>query len=238
MAFQFKQFSIEQKVNAHKVGTDSMLLGAWVKGNFSNILDIGTGTGILALMQAQKNPLAKVIGIESNALSCAEAKGNFANSPFDKRMSAVCTKLQDFNIAQPFDLIIANPPYFVDAYLGKETAKNQARHTINLSIEALYKHAERLLHATGQLSVVIPSSVKEMHFKVAAQYGLFPADILVILSEDKTTIRHLITFNRAASKPIENTMIAKYNNGMYSKAYVTLTVDYHDRELTWFEDKK
>ena len=235
MGFQFKQFNIEQKVNAHKVGTDSMLLGAWVKGDFSNILDIGTGTGILALMQAQQHLKAAITGIEPNELSCKEARLNFSNSPFANRMQAVCSKLQDFPPQQQFDLIIANPPYFVDAYLGNETAKNHARHTINLAVEDLYLHADRLLAKQGQLSLVIPSAVKDLHFAQAAVYGLFPREILVINNEENTPIRHLISYAKSPTQTIENKMIAKYNNGMYSKAYVDLTVDFHDRELPYFE---
>jgi len=105
MTFNFKQFEIEQKVNAHKIGTDSMVLGAWIKGNFSKILDIGTGTGILALMQAQKFNKANIIGIEPNVKSCQEAEANFKNSVFANRLTAINSSLQDFRTNQFFDLI-------------------------------------------------------------------------------------------------------------------------------------
>lgn len=231
MPFAFKQFNIEQSVNAHKVGTDSMVLGAWVRGKFNSILDIGTGTGILALMQAQLHPKATVIGIEPNSDSCSEAKFNFQNSPFNTRLTAESSKIQDYQPNQSFDLIISNPPYFVNSSLSEKKDKNSARHTVNLSIPELYKHVERLLDTNGQFSTIFPSNLLAQHIASAKDNQLFPHSICIIETEDQLPIRHLITFKKNSVIPIEKTMIVKYASGLYSKAYVDLTIDFHNKNL-------
>lgn len=231
MSFQFKQFSIDQTVNAHKVGTDSMVLGAWIKGDFKHILDIGTGTGILALMQAQNHPDANIIGIEPNEKSCQEAESNFKNSPFNNRLNTENSSLQKFNSDSLFDLIICNPPYFVDSSLSDDQSKNSARHTIDLSILELYKYAYSLLADKGQLSLVIPTDISETHVSFAKANKLFPSDILIIENEDGKAIRHVITFKKQEGILIEQSMIVKYASGLYSKAYVELTSEFHNRML-------
>ena len=232
MAFVFKQFRVEQRVNAHKVGTDSMVLGAWIKdGDFQNILDIGTGTGVLALMQAQNHPHANIIGIELNDNSCKEARSNFQNSTFSSRLTSVCSSVQDYSTSQKFDLIICNPPYFVDSTLGDNQTSNSARHTINLSISDLYKHVNRLLSTKGQFSLVFPSDILDQHMEEASKNGLFPENILIIENEQEKAIRHLISFKKIKGKFSEQKMIVKYSSGLYSYAYVELTKAFHQKVL-------
>ena len=137
--FRFKQFTIRQNVNPQKVGTDSMLLGAWSKGNFNHILDIGTGTGILALMMAQQNPDARIVALEPDPASLAEAIENFNDSVFKHRITGVESSLQQFESAEKFDLIISNPPYFENSTLSANEHKNRARHTDQLPLTDLFK---------------------------------------------------------------------------------------------------
>ncbi|MFK8038118.1 MAG: tRNA1(Val) (adenine(37)-N6)-methyltransferase [Crocinitomicaceae bacterium] len=231
MSFKFKQFEVEQKVNAHKVGTDSMILGAWVNSNFMNALDIGTGTGILALMLAQKNPQAIITGIEPNPESCIEAALNFKNSSFSNRLSAINSSLQDFNSNQLFDCIICNPPYFVDSTLSDDSTKNSARHTIDLGVKDLYKNVANQLSDSGQFSIVFPSNLLESHLQSASDNGLFPYQILIIENDQKEAIRHLVSFKKEITSILEERMIVKYSNGLYSKSYVELTKDFHNRAL-------
>lgn len=233
MSFQFKQFSITQIANAHKVGTDSMVLGAWVKNDFKTILDIGTGTGILALMQAQNHPHATVVGIEPRLESYTEAKENFINSPFSDRLSAIHSRLQEYEPKTTFDLIICNPPYFIDATLGTGHAQNIARHAIDLSIHELYNNAARLLAPQGQLSLVFPADLVEQHIRAASSVGLHPKNILVIETEEGKAIRQIISYAFTKTVITKRQIIVKYSSGMYSKAYVELTANFHNRNLPY-----
>ncbi|MGI9526697.1 MAG: tRNA1(Val) (adenine(37)-N6)-methyltransferase, partial [Weeksellaceae bacterium] len=110
--FKFKQFNVEQKLSAAKVGTDGVLLGAWVNldPTPSKILDIGTGTGLIALMLAQRSPLSYITALDIDKDAIVEASLNFENSPWPDRLNAVHTSLQAYNTEEKFDLIISNPP--------------------------------------------------------------------------------------------------------------------------------
>ena len=165
--FQFKQFQITQLVNSQKVGTDSMLLGAWSNGNYNHILDIGTGTGILALMLAQQNPKAKISAIEPDTDSLDGALKNFSNSKFKYQLEGINFFLQDFTSTQKFDLIISNPPYFEKSTLSNNDDKNRARHTDNLPLPILYKKALELISENGNLNLIFPFDLEKNHFDEA-----------------------------------------------------------------------
>lgn len=128
--FSFKQFHVAQEKAAFKVGTDSVLLGAWVNiSSAKNILDIGTGTGLLALMCAQRNPSAHIVGIEKDALSAEDALHNMRHSPWKERMDVQQLSLEAFKPDLPFDFILCNPPYFLSALPAATERKTNARHT-------------------------------------------------------------------------------------------------------------
>ena len=229
--FQFKKFTIQQKINSQKVGTDSMLLGAWTKGAFNSILDIGTGTGILALMLAQQNPTASIIAIEPDEASLNEAKENFENSPFANQIDAVQRSLQNFVTTKKFDLIIANPPYFEESTLSKNENKNRARHTAALSIEELYFFSNQLLAPGGKLNLVFPFDLEAQHFQTAAKNNLFPHQIWRTIREDGERVRTLISYSQQKIKPLEEELIVKYGNNTYSAAYIELTKDFYFKTL-------
>ncbi|MFK8044599.1 MAG: tRNA1(Val) (adenine(37)-N6)-methyltransferase [Crocinitomicaceae bacterium] len=231
MAFQFKQFAIKQTENQHKVGTDSMVLGAWVSKKFEKGLDIGTGTGILALMIAQENLGAKITAIEPNEDSCNEAKLNFKNSPFSDRIVCIHSRLQDFESANLFDFIICNPPYFVGSTLSRTNTKNKARHTIDLTIDDLYFHVSRLLTTDGNCNVIFPADLLSTHLLASKNNDLFPTEILIIENENKKAIRHLIKFSKKILPSKKSSMIVKYGSGVYSKQYVNLTKNFHSKTL-------
>ena len=230
--FKFKQFSIQQAYNSHKIGTDSMLLGAWVKGNFNSILDIGTGTGILALMLTQKNPSAQVVAIEPHFESWQEAQSNFLAAPFNNKPLAIQTKLQDFNTTQQFDLIITNPPYFQNAYLSEDVDRNRTRHTGELPLEELYVSVKNLLANHGIFACVIPFYEEKNHLVLAEKFGLFPTKILRTLREDETPKRSLLQFAKIQQVPEISTLLVKNGNNQYSTAYVELTKDFYFKDLS------
>jgi len=232
MLFRFKQFTIQQNVNSQKVGTDSMLLGAWTGGDFATILDIGTGTGILALMLAQQNPAAHITAIEPDADSLAEARLNFENSPFKNRITGVQSALQEFQTPQKFELIISNPPYFENSTLSTDSAKNRARHTHELPVNALYERTVELLAAHGKFTLIFPSEMEQMHLTEAAKQKLFPQKILRTVREDGVFKRTLISFGFDALKPVEEILLVKFSDNTYSPAYISMTKEFYATDLS------
>ena len=157
--FRFKQFEVQQQRSAMKVGTDGVLIGAWVSVQPDDraILDIGTGTGLIALMLAQRSPEAKVVGVEIDPESVAQACENVDRSPWSDRVEIVESAVQDFSSDERFDLIVSNPPYFVDSQKCPDEGRNKARHTDTLSFAELMHSAARLLKPEGRFAVIVPA---------------------------------------------------------------------------------
>ncbi len=156
--FEFKQFRIEQQKAAMKVGTDGVLLGAWTPiVDAQRILDVGTGTGLIALMLAQRSN-ARIDAVEIDKLASEEAEFNFAQSPWNDRLNVFNTNFQVFvNLPfVPYDLIVSNPPFFINSLKTKCAALSVARHDEMLSFDQLITGAKRLLSNTGRFCVIIP----------------------------------------------------------------------------------
>jgi tRNA1Val (adenine37-N6)-methyltransferase len=233
--FQFKQFKIKQQINPQKVGTDSMLLGAWSNGHFKRILDVGTGTGILALMLAQQNPEAIVTAIEPDANSLLEAEENFSNSPFKSNIQGILSTLQNFQTDDLYDLIICNPPYFENSTLSENPLKNSVRHNLLLKPEELYTHASSLLSDNGFVNVIIPFDIEKTHISSAEKNKLFPFKILRTIRDTGEMKRSLISFSFSKVQPEETKMIVKFSDNFYSKEYVELTKDFYLKDLSFRE---
>ena len=167
--FRFHQFEIRQDRSAMKVGTDAILLGAWAGQEMidvTSVLDIGTGTGVIALMMAQRFPPAAITAIDIDHATVAEAAENFRNSPWGDRCRAKVCAAQEFNEG-PFDLIVSNPPWFRDGPRPDDEGRAIARHEVSLSAAELFVCAERKLAANGRLCVVIPFESGD-HFRTEA----------------------------------------------------------------------
>lgn len=156
--FQFKQFKIEQDRCAMKVGTDGVLIGCWCDTNdVHNVLDIGTGTGLIALMVAQRTSNnCHITGIEIDNEAAKQARENVAESPWSGRITIVDQKMQDYQPTTPFDLIVSNPPYFTNALKAPDAKRSAARHNDSLSVEDIVHFAARHLNDKGRLAVVLP----------------------------------------------------------------------------------
>lgn len=180
--FRFKQFSVRQDDSALKVGTDAVLLGAamTVKPDDRLLLDIGTGTGVIALMAAQRCPEAEIIAIEPDRPSAGEAAFNFATSPWPSRLHAICTPLQEFRPSGKFDFIFSNPPYFDSSLKNPDARETAARHTVSLSHGDICAFAAEWLAPEGRLSLILPSDCEQRLLRTAASFGLFPFSILRI----------------------------------------------------------
>ncbi|MFT4601588.1 MAG: tRNA1Val (adenine37-N6)-methyltransferase [Arenicella sp.] len=229
--FKFKEFEVIQEKNAQKVGTDSMLLGAWSKGNYSRVLDIGTGTGILALMCAQKFKDASVTAIEPDLGSFEEATSNFNNSQFSNRILSINSSLQSFGAIEKFDFIICNPPYFDGTFLSEDLDRNRARHQSQLSTDELYECASDLLSEEGKFNLVIPHSSLTEHLERAFDNDLFLQEILITLSPDGTKKRAFISLGSEDIEPLEKTMMVKDSDNNYSPEYIQMTKKFYLKEL-------
>ena len=170
--FQFKQFTIRQDQCAMKVGTDGVLLGAWAKGG-QRILDVGTGTGLIALMMAQRYATSFVEALEIDHDACWQAKVNVEASPFADRVKVREMALQQFETVKQFDSIVSNPPYFIEGLRSPDAKRSMARHSDTLPYEALCQSAYRLLANEGEMSVVLPVESVEQFSTTAVIAGFY-----------------------------------------------------------------
>ncbi len=197
--FQFKHFTIHQQRCAMKVGTDGTLLGAWanVPTVPARILDIGTGTGLIALMMAQRFPESSVIGIDIDKDAVCQAKENVAASPFASRIRICNINVMDFDDSEGFDAIVSNPPYFVDALTCPDQQRTMARHTVCLTYEGLMKSTFKLLKPKGLFSIVIPSECRSAIETEARLVGFFLTRVCLIRTTPrKEPKRQLIEFSK------------------------------------------
>lgn len=203
--FQFKQFIIQQKLCAMKVGTDGVLLGAWAQGG-RRILDAGTGTGVIALMMAQRYPEAQVTAIDIDEGAVHQAQENVSQSPFAGRVKVLRESVQEFDGVNGFngrdgfyayDAIVSNPPFFIDSLAAPDEQRNMARHTQTLTYTELMQAAYRLLSDDGELSVVVPFDYRKRMEDEACFVGFFPSRVCAVkTTERKPAKRYLLAFRK------------------------------------------
>ncbi len=231
-AFQFKKFKVTQENCAMKIGTDSVLLGAWANTkNAHNILDIGTGTGVIALMMAQKNTTANIYAVEIDEASAKEAQQNAADSPWKNRLIIEHTAIQDFAKGSrlSFDLIVCNPPFFTGGVIANKNNRAIARHTIKLPNGELLNAARNLLSKRGKFCVILPL-IEGLRFKEQAKsYRLFCTKMTEVYPQkDKKIERLLLQFELEDKKEIKDILVVQ-NNGAnnWTKEYKKLTSDFY-----------
>ncbi len=231
--FKFKQFQIDQDGSAMKVGTDGVLLGAWADvSNTNRILDIGTGTGLIAIMAAQRtDDFVIVDAVEIEASSYDQAFSNFENSPWSNRLNVHHSSFQDFHKGQQvkYDAIVSNPPYFLNGLNAKEESRTQARHADHLPFEELLEGAIKLLSDTGTLSVILPVEEGELFIRLARLTGFcLKRKVSVLPNPGKPAKRYLLEFSlrdcdlQAADLRVENGQ-----RHVYSPEYIKLTKDFY-----------
>lgn len=247
--FRFKQFEIEQDRCAMKVGTDGVLLGAWAQGG-RRILDIGSGTGLISLMMAQRFPEAEVVGIDMDADACGQARENVMASPFRDRVEIECCRLQDFGGASEaaeasgtaevlkadggasetaeglkaagvFDAIVSNPPFFVDSLKNPDSKRTMARHTDSLPFRDLFAGVKRLLSDDGIFSAIVPVEVVEQFVAESCILGFYLIRKCGVKTvERKQPKRFMLSFAKHRISPYEE--------------HVETMMDSHGNRSEWY----
>ena len=216
--FQFRQFTVRQEHCAMKVGTDGTLLGAWARGG-NRVLDIGTGTGLIALMMAQRFPKAYVTAIDIDADACRQAHENALASPFAERISVEHVSLQRFcderlhgaggqhdDRFARFDSIVSNPPFFVHSLRAPDAQRSVARHADTLSYADLFGCVARLLAHEGEFSAIVPFDCREPFMAQAYLHGLHLARLCAVKTTPrKQPRRYLLAFCRHSVHAVEQT---------------------------------
>ena len=227
--FQFKQFRIEQKNTAMKVGTDSLLLGSWIKpDSVSSVLDVGCGTGILSLMMAQRFD-AKIIGVEIDEAACIDAKKNFQQSKWKDRIRLIPSSFQEFiqNNNLHFDLLVSNPPYFQNSKKSPDSSRNLARHTDALPLPGLLSGAFRLLKEDGMLALILPAEIVPGFLMRASIVGFYcNRQLLVKPKSSKGVHRSILELIKKKTECRYENLIV-YGAEGYSEAYKSLTKDFY-----------
>lgn len=226
--FSFKQFTVYHDRCAMKVGTDGVLLGAWARvGQARNILDIGTGTGLVALMSAQRSQ-AKIVAIDIDGEAVSQARENVLSSPWKDRVEV---KLQDVCSYVPgmfFDVVVSNPPYFANSLKGSDIQRNMARHTDCLDFRKLIKSVVRLLHPEGAFSVVVPADGMEEFASIALEYGFcLSRRTWVRTKPGAIPKRVLLEWKKTFAGCVEDELVVELSRHVYSKEYITLTKDFY-----------
>ena len=229
--FQFRQFVVHQQRCAMKVGTDGTLLGAWAAAPSGQcrILDIGTGTGLIALMMAQRYPEAEVTGIDIDEDAVAQADENVRLSPFSERVRIYRQDIVNFTDIIGFDAIVSNPPYFVDSLACPDDQRTIARHAVSLTYEQLMHQAYHLLKDEGRFSVVVPSDCRAKIEAAACLEGFFTTRVCLIKTTPrKQPKRQLIEFQKhpVSELDISEGVIEVFPN-VRSEWYQQLTKEFY-----------
>lgn len=214
--FRFKQFELKQDKCAMKIGTDGVLLGAWANiAQASSILDIGTGTGVLALMAAQRNPKASIHGVEINPDAQEQAQENFAQSPWKERLQLFPLSIQDYCSHYPtksYDSLLCNPPYYPAAHHTpiQQKARSQARSTVSLDFFTLLKHAKALLSPTGNFSLILPQKEGQHFLDMASSTGWWIAqEVAVVPRAGKESNRVLLELKKQPCTKVSSTLVLR-----------------------------
>lgn len=231
--FQFKQFSVEQERCAMKIGTDGVLLGAWtpIENNPFSILDIGTGTGIIALMLAQRSTAQQIDALEIDDEAYEQATDNFENSRWNDRLFCFHAGLDEF-VEEPedeYDLIVSNPPFYTEDYKSENKQRDLARFTDALPFEDLIEAAALLLSEIGIFSVIITFKEEEKFIALANEHQLYPIKITRVKGTPTTeTKRSLLAFSRNKNNPIlSDELIIETARHIYTPEYIDLTKDFY-----------
>ena len=231
--FRFKQFNIKQDLSAMKVGTDGVLLGAWVEvpNATYNILDIGTGTGLIALQMAQRTE-SEIDAIEPNNQAFEEAVYNFEHSDWADRLFCYHANfsqfVEEFENEQTYDLIVTNPPYHPEDYRSQNKNRDIARHQNGLPLEQLIQDVSKLLSAQGEFAIVLPFNQEKHCIDIAQTFKLYPRRLLRVRGHQTADIkRSLIQFSTKACDCNKEELVIEISRHNYTSDYIKLVKPFY-----------
>ncbi|MGB5369184.1 MAG: methyltransferase [Flavobacteriaceae bacterium] len=230
--FKFKQFTLQQDRRAMKVGTDGVLLGAWtpLADRPDTILDIGAGTGLIALMLAQRSTAETIDAVEIDGAAYEQCVENFEASPWADRLFCYHASLDEFvaEMVTPYDLIVSNPPFFTEQVSSGDLSRDRARQNQSLPFEALVKGVATLLSPKGTFTVILPFGEEQGFLEIATCAGLFASRITRVKGSPKTAYkRSLIAFCRTTTDVSIDELTIETKRHEYTPAYITLTQDFY-----------
>ncbi|MBD5343737.1 MAG: methyltransferase [Bacteroides sp.] len=229
--FKFKQFTIDDTRCEMKVGTDSVLLGSWVDvTGVRKILDAGCGSGLLAIMAAQRTTDAKIDAIEFDSNACSDALNNVADSAFSNRITVICSDIVTYDFASAkYDMIISNPPFFTESLRSPSSGRAASRHEGEFGVEWLLKHASRLLDSEGSLAFIAPASRdEEIAFKIELSRLHIQRHCEVIPVAGRPSKRTLWQVSPTqGGTPAFSSLTIRNSDGSSTDEYISLTSEFY-----------
>lgn len=227
--FIFKQFQVHHHLCAHKVGFDGVLLGAWA--NFTDaktILDIGSGSGLIALMAAQKNNASFITAIEIDDESFVQLEENFKTSAWKKQLTGIKTDFLTFDKSQKFDRIVSNPPYFIDALATPDKKRTNARHNTLAELEQFLEKSIAHLNPTGTISIIIPGNHESQILSILNRNNCYLARLCYVYTKNKVLAERILIEATLGKCDVEENKLYVYDkDGNYSPEYIKLTNEFY-----------
>ncbi len=230
--FNFKQFTVQQDRCAMKIGTDGVLLGAWVSLNHNpdSVLDVGSGTGILSLQIAQRCQAETIEAIEIDEAAFEQSVANFENSPWGDRLFCFHASAQEFaaEIEEEYDLIISNPPFYTDDYKSEDNTRNTARFTDTLPFRDLAIFAFQFLSEKGIFALILPKKEEDNFIVLASEVGLFPKRICRVKGTATSEVkRSLLEFSFEKKEIVFEELTIEISRHVYTEDYINLVKDFY-----------
>ncbi|MBU3658520.1 MAG: methyltransferase [Flavobacteriales bacterium] len=231
--FRFKQFDVKQTQNPLKVGTDSMLLGAFIDANYKRFgLDLGSGTGVLSLMIAQKNTEIQIDAIEINPLAAEECSFNFEQSVWNNRLKCIEGDYLKLDFQKSYDLIFSNPPYHLEEVLNDNNEITRAKHSSSNELVELFCLVNRILSEDGDFWVILPFQMQTYIQKIAAENHLFCKQLIQIHAKsNKPNTRTIFRFSKNSGLLSQRDFFIRNEDNSYTSEYIELTKEFHFVEL-------
>lgn len=231
--FHFKKFSVYQIDEVHKVGTDAMLLGAFAEvTNPKNILDIGTGTGVLGLMLAQKYPNANISAIDNNESAYKLAKSNLESFIDKSQLKVLCTDFLSLSDKTRYDLVISNPPFYRNAKKSPVENRNTARHEVFLPFKSLFSKVKTVLTSNGVFWIIFPFENQQEIMLYASENNLSPINQIQINGKPNHPVRYIMSFELTKPEKVNKSLFTiRDDKGKYTSEYLQLTKEFHGKAL-------
>lgn len=226
--FRFKQFEIVNSLSAMKVGTDGVLLGAWADNDKTDrILDIGSGSGLISLMLAQRFPDARITGIEIDPQATAEARLNASNTAWQDRITFICNDFCEWSTDEKFDMIVSNPPFFTNGLKSPDSSRATARHAAGLSPASILDRASKMLDPDGVIAMIVPADMVDNLIFEAAMHRLNPLKITNVTTRaGKPPRRTLISFTPKSCAVVSSIFTISGADG-FTPEYRDLTHEFY-----------